>query len=129
MVNVVGNGLDFWIDVYEASRPDAQEYDEAHWGDDDYNNSGTASTAACAFADKIPWTMVSKTDADSSCWKLNDSGNYEASGWKLCSADQWQHACPINIAAGAAVYCRRYGALNHKFFGQVIYIFAFFGQN
>ncbi|MDD5306867.1 MAG: MopE-related protein, partial [Deltaproteobacteria bacterium] len=88
-----GGAWSYQIFDYEASRPDAQSYDEAHWGTSGYNSPGGLSTAACSVAGKIPWTMVTKTEAEQACWKLNPTQVQVAGGWDLCTKAQWQYAC------------------------------------
>jgi len=83
----------FDIFAYEASKPDAMVYDGANWGVSGYNSPGTKETAACSFADKVPWTMVTHDEAEEACWALNASGTYEAGGWDLCTIEQWEFAC------------------------------------
>ncbi|MFO8071705.1 MAG: MopE-related protein, partial [Polyangia bacterium] len=87
-ITVSGSGWSYDIFAYEASRPDAADYNGSNW-----TEMGSKTTAACATADAVPWTMVDKTEAEQACWKLNASGTYEVGGWDLCTADQWQYAC------------------------------------
>jgi sulfatase-modifying factor enzyme 1/putative metal-binding protein len=73
MVHVVGGGMAFWIDSYEASRPDATSAD-----------AGTAEHRSCSNPDVVPWTKATWTEADQAC---------TAAGYRLCTEAEWQEAC------------------------------------
>jgi hypothetical protein len=63
----------FWIDAYEASRPDASG-----------SSAGTDEYAACSNPDVLPWRNVSHAEAEAACL---------ARGKQLCTELQWQRAC------------------------------------
>jgi len=84
MVHVVIGALDFYIDRYEASRPDATAA-----------SAGVVQARSCSKADALPWTRVSFASAQAAC---------AAGGLRLCTADEWQAAC-----AGAAPRVYPYG--------------------
>ena len=84
MVHITGGGLDFWIDRYEASRPDASA-----------TASGVVGNLSCSNAAVVPWTLVNWTGAQAAC---------VAAGMRLCTAAEWTRAC----SAGANTY--PYGA-------------------
>ncbi len=65
--------LSFFIDTYEASRPDA-----------DSVLPGVAEHRACSSPDKQPWVNVSWTEADAAC---------TAAGKRLCTEEEWELAC------------------------------------
>jgi hypothetical protein len=73
MVNVIDGALDFYIDAYEASRPDATS-----------SNPGVAEHRPCSNAGAQPWRSVSWLDADAAC---------AAAGKRLCTDEEWQAAC------------------------------------
>ena len=73
MTHVVVNGLDFYIDTYEASRPDATAA-----------VPGTATARECSNANVIPWSSVTFDAAQAAC---------AAAGKTLCTGPQWQAAC------------------------------------
>lgn len=73
MVRITRNSLDFWIDVYEASRPDATE-----------STVGTDETHMCGVADRLPWTNASFEEASEACI---------ASGKRLCHIAELEEAC------------------------------------
>jgi hypothetical protein len=74
MVMVTGGTLPpFWIDVYEASRPDAT----AAYG-------GRTEHRACSVPGTIPWRNVSHAEAEAAC---------VAAGKRLCTEPEWQLAC------------------------------------
>jgi hypothetical protein len=73
MKHVVATGVDFWIDTYEASHPDATmsiEGDETH--------------RSCSKAGVLPWTNLTESEAAAAC---------ATHGLRLCTADEWQLAC------------------------------------
>lgn len=74
-VHIVTGGLDYVIQQYEASRPDATSTGE-----------GTIDDYACANPGVLPWNLVSWTDAEAAC-------EAKGTGWKLCTEQQWQFAC------------------------------------
>jgi len=73
MVHVVGGGLDFWMDKYEASRPDA-----------DTATSGAAEHRPCSEDARLPWRSIKWQDASDAC---------VAAGKRLCTEAEWQTAC------------------------------------
>jgi len=73
MIHITRNGLDFWIDVYEASRPDATD-----------TAAGTDETHRCGVADRLPWTNASFDEASDACI---------SSGKRLCHIAELQEAC------------------------------------
>ncbi|MFH2006950.1 MAG: MopE-related protein [bacterium] len=86
MVHVVNGPLDYWIDVYESSRPDATPL-----------GSGSDNDRACSEPDRLPWSNVSWTEADAAC---------AAQGKRLCTEDEWQEGCQ-----GVSAYAYPYGDL------------------
>ncbi len=68
-----GAGVDFFIDTYEASRPDA-----------DSSLPGIAEHRSCSNANKMPWRSVSWLSADATC---------AAGGKRLCTEAEWELAC------------------------------------
>ncbi len=73
MVHINRNSLNFWIDVYEASRPDATEV-----------SVGTDETHRCGVPDRLPWTNASFDEASEACI---------ASGKRLCHIEELEEAC------------------------------------
>lgn len=73
MVLINRNGLNFYIDVYEASRPDATASD-----------AGTDETHLCGVAGRMPWTGATFDEAKSAC---------EASDKRLCHLAELEEAC------------------------------------
>ncbi|RMH43476.1 MAG: hypothetical protein D6689_05020, partial [Deltaproteobacteria bacterium] len=73
MVHVTAGGLDFWIDAYEASRPDATP-----------SSSGSAEHRACSNPGVKPWRSVTWSQAAAAC---------AAAGKRLCTEAEWQAAC------------------------------------
>ncbi len=73
MAHVVTATLDFYIDVYEASRPDATSL-----------GGGSMDHVACSEPDRIPWYLVDWADAAAAC---------AAAGKRLCTEAEWQAAC------------------------------------
>jgi Notch 1 len=67
------NGDRFWIDKWEASRPDASPV-----------SRGLNVSWACSKANVLPWANLSLTEAQVAC---------EARGKRLCSDEEWQLAC------------------------------------
>lgn len=63
----------FEIFRYEASRPDATA-----------DAQGADAAQACSRAGVLPWTNLTLADAEAAC---------AASGFSVCSGDQWQEAC------------------------------------
>jgi formylglycine-generating enzyme required for sulfatase activity len=86
MVHVVAGGLDFFIDAYEASRPNATASD-----------AGTMSHVACSEPNRLPWANVTWDQAAAAC---------VAAGKRLCSEMEWQAAC-----AGPSALLYPYGDL------------------
>jgi len=73
MVHVTLGGLDFWIDRYEASRPDATD-----------KSAGLLGSRSCTKADVLPWTKVTHAAAADAC---------ASRGARLCTAAELQAAC------------------------------------
>ncbi len=71
----VDNGVvpPFWIDVYEATRPDATEF-----------GAGSNGDRACSEPDRMPWSNVSWSDAAAAC---------AAQSKRLCTEEEWQLSC------------------------------------
>ncbi len=85
MIHVTWGGADFWIDRWEASRPDATSA-----------FAGTTTSRSCTKPDVLPWTRVSHSAAAAAC---------ATRGARLCTASELQLAC-----AGAAGLTYPYGA-------------------
>lgn len=93
-----GTTESYEIFSYEASRQDSQSDD-----------AGQNDSLACSFADKLPWTQVTKDDAELACQMLNPDGAAEGP-WQLCTAAQWQLACELGFdAATDGAYLYPYG--------------------
>lgn len=73
MTRVQVGALDFWMDTFEASRPDATA-----------SATGVSQTRACSNPSVLPWQNASFSVAQAAC---------AAAGKVLCSRDQWQAAC------------------------------------
>ena len=73
MTHVQVGALDFYIDTYEASHPDATA-----------TSTGVSAARSCSKPDVLPWRNVSFNVAQAAC---------AAAGKTLCSAAQWQTAC------------------------------------
>jgi hypothetical protein len=73
MMPVTIGATTYWVDVYEASRPDATEL-----------GAGRISDRACSEPGRIPWANVSWDEADAAC---------AAQGKRLCEEEEWQEAC------------------------------------
>jgi Sulfatase-modifying factor enzyme 1/Putative metal-binding motif len=73
MVRITRNTLDFYIDIYEASRPDATNAD-----------AGTDETHLCGVAGRMPWTGATFEEAKAAC---------EASDKRLCHIEELEEAC------------------------------------
>ncbi|MBA3460306.1 MAG: SUMF1/EgtB/PvdO family nonheme iron enzyme [Deltaproteobacteria bacterium] len=71
MTHINFGGNNFYIDTYEASRPDAATT----------NNS---TSRACSTANRPSWRNVTWTSAQAAC---------QAAGKVLCTGPQWQSAC------------------------------------
>ncbi len=70
----VENGAnDYYIDIYEASRPDATAVD-----------GGVSTARSCSKPGVLPWRSVTFAAAEAAC---------AARGATLCSAPRWQRAC------------------------------------
>lgn len=82
MVQVTSGATTFWIDRFEASRPDATGA-----------AAGTVNRLSCSNGAVLPWTRVSYDQAQAAC---------AAAGVRLCTAAEWGAAC------GSAAY--PYGA-------------------
>ncbi|MEZ4399499.1 MAG: MopE-related protein [Kofleriaceae bacterium] len=86
MVHVQIAALDFYIDAYEASRPDAT-----------LASVGNSEARACSNPQVLPWRAATFATAAAAC---------AAAGKTLCSATQWESAC-----AGAPATAYPYGDL------------------
>jgi hypothetical protein len=73
MVHIARNSLDFYIDKYEASRPDSTAA-----------KAGTDETHRCGVAGRLPWTGASFDEAEEACI---------ASGKRLCKLAELEEAC------------------------------------
>ena len=73
MVRITRNTLDFYIDKYEASRPDATD-----------TVVGTDESHLCGIPNRLPWTGASFLEAKDAC---------EASGKRLCKIAELEEAC------------------------------------
>ncbi len=71
MTHVVFGGADYYIDTYEASRPDAA-------------TSNSSSSRACSKPSVKPWRNVTFTSAQAAC---------ASAGKVLCTGPAWQTAC------------------------------------
>ena len=80
MVHISVGGLEFWIDRFEASRPDAES-----------SKVGKSELRRCSRKDVLPWTQASHFKALDACVD---------SGARLCTAAELQAAC--ESAAGLA---------------------------
>lgn len=89
MVKVDAGGLSFYIDRFEASRPDATEY-----------SPGLMEERRCVKENVLPWTFTPYGEAKAAC---------EATGARLCTADEMTLACQ-----GAAGSAYPYGASYDK---------------
>lgn len=81
MVHITRNSLDFYIDKYEASRPDATS-----------TTVGTDESHLCGVANRLPWTGASFDEAKLAC---------EDSGKRLCHIAELEEAC---VGAGNLLY-------------------------
>jgi len=73
MIHVQVGALDFFIDTYEASRPDARP-----------TSGGVLESRACSNPDVVPWNNVTFATAQTAC---------QAANKVLCTGPQWQAAC------------------------------------
>ncbi len=73
MTHVQVGALDFFIDTFEASRPDAQA-----------SAGGFLETRACSNPSVVSWSNVTFATAKAAC---------QAANKVLCTAPQWQAAC------------------------------------
>jgi hypothetical protein len=73
MSHVVVGALDYYIDTYEASRPDATA-----------TAGGVSTNRACSDPMVLPWRNVTFATAQAAC---------ATAGKVLCTAAQWQTAC------------------------------------
>jgi hypothetical protein len=71
MTHVQYGAFDFYIDTYEASRPDAE-------------TTNVSTSRACSNANALPWTNVTFAAAQAAC---------QAAGKVLCTGTEWQAAC------------------------------------
>lgn len=87
MVEVNFGGLHFFIDRYEASRPDATSA-----------TPGFSEQRRCVTADRIPWTFAAQAEAATTC---------AATGHRLCTGAEMQAAC-ATVAGNAYPYGMAY---------------------
>jgi sulfatase-modifying factor enzyme 1/putative metal-binding protein len=73
MVEIKRGSLDFWIDKYEASRPDAT-----------VSTAGTDESHLCGIPNRLPWTGATFDEAQGAC---------QAGGKRLCHIAELQEAC------------------------------------
>ncbi len=73
MAHVKRSTFDFYIDVYEASRPDATA-----------NSAGTDESHLCGIPNRLPWTGATFDEAKGAC---------QASGKRLCHITELEAAC------------------------------------
>ncbi len=73
MVHINRNSLNFWVDKFEASRPDATDL-----------LAGTTETHLCGTANRLPWTNASFQEAKDAC---------ESSSKRLCTLNELEQAC------------------------------------
>ncbi len=85
MARLVLSGRAFYIYSYEASRPDASA-----------TAAGTTAARTCSRPNVLPWTSVTRAQAQAAC---------AASGKRLCQESEWAFAC-----AGAAARAYPYGS-------------------
>ena len=85
MVHVTWGGMDFWVDRFEASRPDATS-----------SSAGLMTSRSCTKAGVLPWTKVTQAAAAAAC---------ATRGARLCTATELELAC-----AGSATFAYPYGA-------------------
>jgi hypothetical protein len=69
-------GMELTIFAHEASRPDAT----------DASAGSNGAGAACSKAARLPWTNVTKDEAQKACKALGGA-------WRLCTAAEWANAC------------------------------------
>ena len=73
MIGIPSGAPTFWIDTYEAARPDA-----------DGSSAGVAEHRACSRPDAVPWVNVTYLEATAAC---------AAAGKRLCTESEWQGVC------------------------------------
>jgi hypothetical protein len=73
MVEIDRGGAHYWIDRFEASRPDATA-----------SAPGVSDARTCSRADALPWTSVTFDAATAACAR---------GGKRLCTGAQWLAAC------------------------------------
>ncbi|MBI5480435.1 MAG: SUMF1/EgtB/PvdO family nonheme iron enzyme, partial [Deltaproteobacteria bacterium] len=73
MRHVVAAGFDFYIDTYEASRPDAL-----------VGSGGALEHRSCSKVGVMPWQSVTHVDAAAAC---------AGGGKRLCTEQEWHQAC------------------------------------
>jgi hypothetical protein len=67
----------FFIDAFEASRPDA-----------DLDDPGVSNSYACSNPGALPWRNLTRPEAEAAC---------AARGKRLCREEEWQHACEAGV--------------------------------
>jgi hypothetical protein len=94
-VLVYVSSKDVTMYAYEASRYDASN-----------SSAGFDSTKrACAIPGKLPWSNVTMSEAEHSCELIG-------SGWRLCTAAEWQAACQGSSTSNKFPYGTTYVASN-----------------
>jgi len=80
MVHVTNGATSYYIDRWEASRPDATD-----------TAAGVVGTRSCSKPNVLPWTQVPFAVAQAAC---------VAAGLRLCLASEWQFACDAGTGRG-----------------------------
>jgi hypothetical protein len=78
MVHVTSGGKNFYVDRYEASRPDATA-----------SSVGLNEARRCVNGGALPWTFTTQAEAAKAC---------AATGARLCTAAELQVACEAGLA-------------------------------
>jgi hypothetical protein len=78
MLHITSSGMSFYIDRYEASRPDATS-----------TSPGLNEARRCVNANVLPWTFTTQAEAAAAC---------AATGARLCTAAEIQAACEGGVA-------------------------------
>jgi len=100
-ISVTAGAATYQIFTHEASRWDATAVDE-----------GEANSVPCGDDGRLPWTMVSKNEAEAACKLLNATPTCnpatDVNCWSLCSAQQWEYACAYGAPTGTAPHTYPY---------------------
>ncbi len=93
-------GADFWMQSYEASRPDSTATSQGSL------TIAASTTMLCSEPGRLPWTDILPADAALACTRV---------GGTLCTEAQWQRACETTVApvclwsyTGTSAVCRTY---------------------